>query len=480
MATTKNVRWIARLGSQTYGNPTVANGRVFVGTNDDYVDDPRYPPTRGGLLKCFAEASGKLLWQLEIPRLEIKKENFNFDNIDLGICSSPTVDGDRVYLVSNRCEVLCVDVHGMANGNDGPFLDEGQYTAGVGKKPVAVKPTDGDIIWRYDMIRELPVLAPGRGLLLDPGPWRSALRVYRQRRGQDARPRPLSAGAEPDRAGEAHRTAGGRGRGKDRHPAVPRPMEQPLAGPSERQGPGVLRRRRRHLLRLRGLGQGARAVDMLKKAWSFDCNPPHYHFQNGKPVKYRDGDIRRHKPIDKGDGSFFGPSEIIATPVFYKNRIYVAIGQDPSHGRGHGMLSCIDATQSGDVSQTGKVWAFDKIDRSLSTVSIADGLLYVADTFGKLYCMDPETGKPYWTHDTKSEIWGSTLVADGKVYLGTRRAYGCCGRQDEKGARRDPSRLAGLLHSRGRQRRAVRRLAQVSLGGPAPPAAGPLAAQSGR
>jgi outer membrane protein assembly factor BamB len=35
--------------------------------------------------------------------------------------------------------------------------------------------------------------------------------------------------------------------------------------------------------------------------------------------------------------------------------------------------------------------------------------------------VDAETGKPYWTHETKGEIWASTLVADGKVYIGTRR-----------------------------------------------------------
>ena len=33
LAQTRNVRWIAKLGSQAYGNPTVAGGRVFVGTN---------------------------------------------------------------------------------------------------------------------------------------------------------------------------------------------------------------------------------------------------------------------------------------------------------------------------------------------------------------------------------------------------------------------------------------------------------------
>ncbi len=29
-----NIKWVARVGSQTYGNPVVAGGRVFVGTNN--------------------------------------------------------------------------------------------------------------------------------------------------------------------------------------------------------------------------------------------------------------------------------------------------------------------------------------------------------------------------------------------------------------------------------------------------------------
>ena len=39
--TTQNVKWVARLGTQTYGNPTIANGRVYVGTNDEALQDPR-------------------------------------------------------------------------------------------------------------------------------------------------------------------------------------------------------------------------------------------------------------------------------------------------------------------------------------------------------------------------------------------------------------------------------------------------------
>jgi len=56
-----------------------------------------------------------------------------------------------------------------------------------------------------------------------------------------------------------------------------------------------------------------------------------------------------------------------------------------------------------------------------STPSIAGDLVFVADCGGFLHCVDAETGRGYWTHDLRGETWGSTLVADGKVYVGTRR-----------------------------------------------------------
>jgi outer membrane protein assembly factor BamB len=106
--------------------------------------------------------------------------------------------------------------------------------------------------------------------------------------------------------------------------------------------------------------------------------------------------------------------------VVYKNRIYVAVGQDPEHGEGVGNLTCIDATKTGDVTKTAKIWSYDKIHRSISTVSIdpKTGLLFVGDFSGFIHCLDAETGKLYWTHDMKAHMWGSTMVADGKLYAG--------------------------------------------------------------
>jgi len=109
--------------------------------------------------------------------------------------------------------------------------------------------------------------------------------------------------------------------------------------------------------------------------------------------------------------------------VFHDNKIYVAIGQDPMHGRGKGMLCCIDATKTGDITETGKIWSYDGLDRTMSTVAISKGLLYCADVAGRIHCLDTKTGKCCWVYETKAETWGSPLVADDKIYLGTKKHF---------------------------------------------------------
>src|SRR5438874_13819837 len=51
-AKAKNLKWVAKLGSQSYGNVTVAGGKVFVGTNNDNPRDPKHTGDRSILL-CF-------------------------------------------------------------------------------------------------------------------------------------------------------------------------------------------------------------------------------------------------------------------------------------------------------------------------------------------------------------------------------------------------------------------------------------------
>ncbi len=81
-------------------------------------------------------------------------------------------------------------------------------------------------------------------------------------------------------------------------------------------------------------------------------------------------------------------------------------------------MYCIDATKRGDITQTGMVWHYDKIRRSISTPAIKDGIVYQADFSGFLHALDAKTGQVYWTHDLFAAVWGSPLLVDGKIYLG--------------------------------------------------------------
>ncbi len=397
----KNTKWVAKLGSQAYGNTTVANGRVYVGTNNEFPRDSRQTGDRSILL-CLDEQTGELLWQLVVPKLASGRVN---DWEFLGLLSSPTIEGDRVYLVTSRCEVMCLDVHGFANGNDGPYKNEGQYYVGPGKPPIEPGSKDADIIWVYDMMDDLGVFPHNASncsvLIVGDTVFTCTSN------GQDWTHSNIPAPLAPSFVALNKQT--GELVGEDEAHIGPRIFHGQWSSPSTGTVNG-------QPLVFFGAGDGVLYafdpqpvkeddVNYLKKAWWFDCNPPEYKMRDGKPIKYPDAE---------------GPSEINATPVFYKNRVYVAIGQDPEHGEGIGRLVCVDATKTGDITKTGLIWDYRGIHRSMSTVSIDPntGLLFVGDFSGFVHCLDAETGKVFWTYDAKAHIWGSTLVADGKVYFG--------------------------------------------------------------
>ena len=402
LATTKNVRWVAKVGSQSYGNTTVAGGKIFIGTNNESPRDPKHQGDRS-ILMCFDEKTGEFLWQLVVPKLASGKVN---DWEGLGLLSSPTVEGNRVYIVTSRCEVMCLDIEGMRNGNDGPFKDEGQYVVGPGKPKVETGPKDADIIWRYDMMDELGVFPHNASncsvLIVDD-------LVYAvTSNGQDWTHSNIPSPNSPSFIALNKKT--GELAGEDDAKIGPRIFHGQWSSPSTGKVNGKQ-------LVFFGGGDGvcyafdAKPVkegdtSFLKKLWWADCNPPEYKkTKDGQPIKYPAAD---------------GPSEINATPVFYKNRVYVPTGQDPEHGEGIGHLVCLDATKTGDITTTGVIWDYKKIHRTISTVSIdpETGLLFIGDFSGFLHCLDAETGKVYWTYDMKAHMWGSTLVADGKVYAG--------------------------------------------------------------
>lgn len=402
LTTTKNVKWVGKLGSQTYGNPVVSQGKVLVGTNNESPRDPQHVGDRS-VLYCLDEKTGDFLWQLVVPKLASGKVN---DWEGLGLMSAPRVEGNRVYLVTSRCEVICLDLNGFNDGNQG-MQDEAQYVVGPGAAPAKIGPKDADIIWVYDMMDELGVFPHNAS---NSSPLIIGDLVYVcTSNGQDWThvniPSPLSPSfiAVNKHTGELV--------AEDNAGIGPRIFHGQWTSPSagmvngEPQllfggGDGWL-----YAFNPKPVHNADEGLNFLEVIWKVDSNPPEYKVKDGKPIKYPDAE---------------GPNEIVATPVFYKNRVYSAHGQDPEHGEGIGRLLCVDPTKKGDVTDSAIIWEYRGIHRSISTVSIdpETDLLFVGDFSGYIHCLDANTGKLHWTHDMKAHMWGSTFVADGKVYAG--------------------------------------------------------------
>jgi outer membrane protein assembly factor BamB len=429
----RNLKWCAKLGTITCGSPVVCGGKVFIGTNNGSPRDAKYQGDYG-ILMCLDEASGRFLWMLPVPAVPPSPAVSVFYP-NLGIASTPAVEGDTVFVVTNRGEVVCLDANGMANGNRGPFRDEAAYfarpiseTLGPGvvreggayrikpgepllevrraRRGVPLGPADADVIWHYDMMSDLSVW-PHDAAASSVLPHEDLLFVC-SGNGTDNTHRNIPSPGSPTLVAINRKT--GALVAVDDAQIGRRALEGSWSSPVLAKVGG------RTLVVIGGPDGGCYAfeaapakptagkVGTLQKVWWFDCNPPQARFKDRAAVKYP---------------SRAGPSEIIATPVFYKDRIYVSIGQDTRHGNAPGLLSCINANGTGDITDTGRIWQYDRIGRSLSTVSIADGLVYAADAAGAIHCLDAETGKPQWVMETGTLTCGSTLVADGKVYLGT-------------------------------------------------------------
>ena len=118
-----NVKWVAQLGSQSYGNPVVANGQVYVGTNNGAGNLKRYPATVDlGVLVCFNERDGTFLWQHSNEKLPTGRVH---DWPLQGVCAAPLVEGERLWYVTNRGEVVCLDTKGFYDNKDnGPVVNE--------------------------------------------------------------------------------------------------------------------------------------------------------------------------------------------------------------------------------------------------------------------------------------------------------------------------------------------------------------------
>ena len=375
----KSIKWTALVGSKCYGGPVIADGKIFVGTNNGNPRDPKVTGQRA-VLMAFSEADGKFLWQImhDYPADELFHEA-----IPVGLCSTPAVDGKRVYYVTPACEVICANT------------------------------ADGKIEWRYDMMKELKVvpyhcsncspLVVGDLVLIVTG------------NGVDNQGKVVNPKAPSFIA--FNKTTG----------KIVWQSDLPSATTLEGQwsNPTVAKVNGKNLAIIPG-GDAylyGLALESGKMVWKFNCQPQRPGKDDPPHLNY-----------------------MIATPVVVDNKAYIGLGVYPEHPSGppFSHLLCVDITKAGDVSSksldhkdpknkdSALLWSYGgKVDpvpkkgrrvlfgRTISTCAIHDGLVYIAEEQGYMHCLDAKTGQKYWDYDFNAGIWGSAYYVDGKVYIGS-------------------------------------------------------------
>lgn len=397
--------WQAELGSETHSTPVVASGRIWIGTNNGR---PRAPRRKGdrGVLMCFNETDGAFQWQLVVPKITTSRY---WDWPRAGICSPATVEGDRLYIVSNRGEVMCLDVDGLADGNDGPYRDEARHATPAGEPVLPLGPQDADILWLYDMIGQLGVRQHDSAhcsILLD-----GRFLYVNTSNGVDDTHKEIHAPEAPSLIVIDKTT--GRLVARDVERIGPRVFHSTWSSPMLAEVDG---QRRIYFAGGDGVLYGFEAlreppppgtVWPLKRVWRFDPDPT-----APKENVHQYNSNRR-----------ISPTNIKSIPVFHDGRIFLTGGGDLWWGKNESWLWCIDPRGEGDRTDTALIWKRRLGNHTMASPAVAQGLAFAADCDGLLHCFDAQTGEPLWSFQANGAFWASPLIADGRVYTTTRRGY---------------------------------------------------------
>lgn len=435
-----NINWFANLGSQTYGNPVVAGGRVFVGTNNGAGHLKRYPSKVDlGCLLAFDEATGEFLWQHSSEKLITGRVH---DWPLQGICCAPLVEGDRMWFVTSRGEVRCLDTAGFYDDeDDGPITNEmvsvaaimnaGPAAAGhaatleglaagtlsdAAKKALAdagsalegeatVETVEAGKHWKATgnfggVQRTLTVRQIGprikfmKALGVNDKRDADVIWVYDMMGPEMGISQHNMCSCSVTSYGDLLLVNTGNGLDES-HYNLPAPDAPSFLCMDKNTGEVLWTDR-------------SPAKNILHGQWSsptvgvFD-GVPQVLFAGGDGILYSfvanrgnngepellwkfDCNPKTSKWILGGEGT---RNNLIATPVAYGDYVYIAVGQDPEHGEGEGHLWCINPSMRGDISPTLAV----KIDEEGKRVPIAHKRIQaVEEEKGEIEIDNPNSG----------------------------------------------------------------------------------------
>ena len=311
-------------------------------------------PDEAGVLMAFRAKDGTFLWEDVAPRVERGLREFLLPSTT----SAPYVEGNRLYYVTSECELRCLDTQGSRIWN----LD---MCGRLGVFPHEA--TNSEVLPVGDLLMVSTSNGQNEGHTLVPSPRAPSLIAVDKHTG-DVVWRAIGAGEHV--------------------------LHGQWSSPAAANVNG-----RMHVLF--GGGDGwLRAYDAASghEIWRFDGNP-------------KDA-LWRPRP------GVLSRSFILASPVFANGRVFIAMGQSPEHGNAPSFIHAISPNGQGDVTTSRLLWTSREVGRVAGTPVEQDGLLYVGDVGGIVYCLDAATGATVWKHDTLGAIWGCLLLAGDRLYVG--------------------------------------------------------------
>jgi outer membrane protein assembly factor BamB len=374
----QNIKWMVQLGTKSYGGPVVADGKVFMGTNNQ---KPRDKTVKGqkAVVMCFNEADGKFLWQ------SVHETTSAMDAAPYGLCSTPCVEGKRHYYVTPLCQIVCAE-------ND-----------------------TGKDVWRYDLMKEQKVvpyhLANCSPLIVDD------LLMVVTGNGFDAMEEKVASPKAPSFMALNKNT------GKPVWQSN-LPGEKIIDGQWSNPVVAVVDGKKQVIFPGGDCWLYSFEPKTGKLLWKFNCNPA-----RGSPKADPDFNPYAVATPVVHDGRCYvglGVFPDHAAPPRYGYILCVDVT-----GTGDVSPKNLDARDPANKG-SGLVWAYGGpihpspkkgrkvlFGRTLSTCAVHDGLLYISEEAGYLNCFDAGTGQLYWQDDVRATVWGSPYYVDGKVYLGT-------------------------------------------------------------
>ncbi len=454
-----------------YPMPAVVDDMILVGGDAEGNPDELWAEAadHGATMVAYSLKDGSEIWRLIVPQGGYGPGTY-------GTCGMPVVDGDRIYILS-MYEVFCLDLNGLADGNDGmtgelEIMTRSPFKLPEGKEmPTELPDWSADIIWHYSLEEfDLKV--------------------------QDATSSTILKVGDQLWLGTAHEI-GSRAKAYGKHGDVPHllvldardgsliardQMDVPIVFHGEWSSPTLIEANgERAVVYPDGYGvlhcfgiptpSDDGSVVTLEEYWQMDLNlpewrvhpdgrekvytldkrldykyPPDYYSDPTRFYMYNDeaeqeagsrlgvapdgehwsGFSRSFKTLaDGAHETQIGPSEIISMPVFHNGKIYIGVGRDGAYGlsRAKGRFLCLQVT---DVKQKPEIlWEDREVARTQSSASVYDGLVYCADGQGFLNCWDAETGEVIYRLDldVKQVKEGSQMIADDKIYINGRGGW---------------------------------------------------------